>query len=233
MKRLALASAASFIALGFAQAVDLPSRRNAPSPPPPPPAFLFEGFYAGAQIGALGTGDRSERFFAPTDARLAVTTTHGGSVIGGVHAGYDWHEGPIVFGLLGDVSGARAVSSGVDVFGIDIKNTVDVQGSLRGRVGYAFDRLLLYATGGLNVAHVTHDQRSLLFSERTDLVVAEPTVGVGAEYAFDDRWRGHVELRNSDLETRKEASLVLPGTLTRHKAGEGEVSLGVSYRFGQ
>lgn len=52
------------------------------------------------------------------------------------------------------------MSSGLNAFGANVKTIVGVQGSLRGRVGYAFDHLLLYATGGLNVANVEHEYRS-------------------------------------------------------------------------
>lgn len=95
-------------------------------------------------------------------------------------AGYDWHVGPVVFGLRGDVLGAQAVNAGMEPFGLGVTNRVDVQGSARGRVGFAFDRLLIFASGGLNVAHVEHDYRSAFGSLRKNHITLGPTVGVGA-----------------------------------------------------
>lgn len=233
MKRLAFIIATSFAALSGARAADLPSVQRAPSFTPPS-TFLFEGFYVGAQIGALGFADRSNIILAPTNGVLARGTSHGGSFVGGAHAGYDWHIDSLVFGLRADVSGAHAVNAGILPFGIGVRNAVDVNGSLRGRVGYAFDRLLVYASGGLNVAHVEHEYRSPFAFVRKDHIVAAPMVGVGAEYAFDDHWRGNVEFSVSDLRTGKEVSNPFnPALQTRHDAATGAVTLGVSYRFGK
>ena len=232
MKRFAIL-VASLASLNAAQAADLPPR-SAPSPAVvPPPALLFQGFYVGAQVGALGFGDRTHDYYSPNNASLARVTARSGSVIGGVHAGYDWRVGPLVLGVVGDVSGARAVSNAFDPFGVAIRNELGVQGSVRGRVGYAFDRLLIYATGGLDVADVRHDYRTLFASRSRHNLVAEPTVGVGAEYAFTDRWSGRLEYRLSSVSTQREASPVLPATLVRHDSGAGTITAGVSYHFGQ
>jgi outer membrane immunogenic protein len=231
MKRL-LVPAALLSSLHAAQAADLPTRG---SPPPvfiTPPALLFQGFYVGAQAGALGFGDRTQEFSASNNASLARTTARSGSFIGGVHAGYDWRVGLLVLGLVGDVSGARAVNNAYDPFRVAIHNELGVQGSLRGRVGYAFNRLFIYATGGLNVADVRHDYRSALVSGLRHSVVGEPTVGVGAEYALTDRWSGRVEYRLSGVGTPRETSPILPSTIVRHDAGAGAITAGVSYHFG-
>jgi len=233
MKRTQLVVQTYLALIGAAQGADLSSRHAAP-PLPPPPVFLFEGFYAGAQVGAQGFADRSNTIFAPTNTVLARRTASGGSVIGGLHAGYDWHGGPFVFGLRGDVSGAHVVNAGVDFPGVGVVNRLDAQGSLRGRVGYAFGRFLVFASGGLNVAHVEHNYRSVFASVSKDHIVAAPTVGLGAEYAIDDHWRAHVEYRVSGLSTGKEISNPFnPLMQTRHDACSGAATVGVSYRFGR
>lgn len=190
--------------IGSTHAADLPPRYTTPAPSPP--AFLFQGAYVGAQVGALGFADRSNAIFTPTDSVIARHTSHGGSFTGGVLAGYDWHVGPVVFGLRGDVLGAHAANAGIEPFGLGVTNRVDVQGSARGRIGFALDRLLIFASGGLNVANAEHEYRSAFGSLRKNHITVGPTVGVGAEYAFDDRWRAHVEYRISDFGTRKEVS---------------------------
>ncbi|OAI24861.1 hypothetical protein A1351_02420 [Methylosinus sp. R-45379] len=223
--------AAALLSFSTARAADLGARRSAPPALAPPPAFLYSGFYVGAQAGWLGYADRAH-VFAPNDVSLARVTARGGGFVGGVHAGYDWRVGPLVLGLVGDVSGARAVGNAFEPFGVAIRDQLGAQGSLRARVGYAFDRLLIYATGGLNVADARHDYRAPWASDSRHFLVAAPTVGVGVEYAFTDRWSGRLEYRVSGVGAPRETSRILPSTLVRHEAGAGAATVGVSYRFG-
>jgi outer membrane immunogenic protein len=231
MKRL-IPFAVLLAGAGAAHAADLRPRAAA-APPLPPPAPLFSGFYVGAHAGALGFVDRAYAIHAPTGSVLAHRTAHGGSVVGGVHAGYDWRVGPLVLGLVGDASGARAVNGAIDPFGVAIRNEVDAQGSLRGRVGYSFDRLLIYATGGLQLANVRHDYANAFGSQTRHHLTGQPTVGVGAEYAFSDRWSGRIEYRVGSVGTRREDIAVAPGLAARHGAGTGALTVGLSYRFGE
>jgi outer membrane immunogenic protein len=233
MKRFVMSSLAFVFAASAAQGADLPARYKGP-PVPPAQAFAFEGFYVGGQAGFAGTGDRLREIYVPSNVTFATRTLEGGSFIGGAHAGYDWHSGPIVFGLVGDVDGARAVSSATTFYGLNVRNAVGVQGSLRGRLGYAFDHLLVYGTGGLFVGSVGRDYGfGLGYYAHTHRIVVSPTVGVGAEYAFDDHWRANVEYRASGIaRSREYAPIALPVAKLRHDAAEGELKLGVSYRFG-
>ena len=65
-------------------------------------------------------------------------------------------------------------------------NTLDFFGTVRGRLGYAFDRTLVYATGGF--AYATGDQGSRVafqnFNGRRDDFLTGYTVGGGIEYAL-------------------------------------------------
>jgi outer membrane immunogenic protein len=233
MKRSRLVVQTYLALISSAHAADLLPRRAAPAALAPPPVYLFQGAYVGAEVGALGFADRSNSVYSPTNSVLARRTAHGGSFTGGVFAGYDWHVGPVVFGFRGDALGAYAVNAAIDPFGFGVTNRVNAQGSVRGRVGFALDRLLIFASGGLNVANVEHEYRLVFGSIRKNHIVVGPTVGVGAEYAFDDRWRAHAEYRISDLGTRKEVSNPFnPLAQTRHDAGTGAITAGVSYRFG-
>jgi len=236
MKTSLLARLALLAPLSTAHAADLPLRKGPPDLPPPAPQSSFEGLYAGGQIGALGFGDRAQSIFVPGNAALTHTTSHAASLTGGVHAGYDWRYGPIVFGLIADVSGAHAASNNVDAFfGYAVHNSLDVHASLRGRVGYAFfDRALLYATGGLDVAHLRHDYTAPFGTQTTHVVAATPTVGVGVEYAIDPHWRARLEYRFSGALTPKEAeNFPRPGLATRNAFGDAALTAGVSYNFGK
>ncbi len=232
MKITLLAGAASLLCVGAASAADLPARA---APFIAPPAFLFEGFYAGAQIGGAGFGDRAQSQFAPNNAVLNQSTSHGASLIGGVHAGYDWHAGPLVFGLVGDISGARAATNNADAFfGYGVRNTIDAQGSFRGRVGYAYERALFYVTGGLNVAHQQRNYQAPLGSQSYQFAVIDPTVGAGVDYALDPHWRVGLEYKSFGGAARAEAvNFAQPALQTRHQFGEGAATANVSYSFGK
>ena len=166
---------------------------------------------------------------------LNQNTRHGGSLIGGVHAGYDWRYGPLVVGLLGDISGASATNNNADAFfGYGVKNTLDVQGSFRVRVGFNYERVLFYVTGGLNVAHLRRDYQALLGSQNYQLIFINPTLGAGVEYALDSHWRVGLEYRVSGGASRAEAvNFAQPALQTRHRFGEGAATATLSYGFGK
>ena len=115
---------------------------------PPPvaipavPLFTWTGLYLGGQIGyAWGTDTLTVFPFG-----FGTNFTPNG-VVGGAHIGYNLQLNQFVAGLEGDVEGTgidRSFSPG----GVLYNTSIPVQGSIRGRLGVAFDRVLLYATGG-------------------------------------------------------------------------------------
>ncbi|MBY6240897.1 outer membrane protein [Methylosinus sp. Sm6] len=233
MKTWTIACCSALLSVGTATAADLPARKAEPAFAPPP-ALLFEGFYVGAHAGYAGFGDRAQTVLAANNAVLSSKTGSGGSFIGGVHAGYDWRYGPLVYGVVGDISGARARAYTVDpIFGYGVQNTIDAQGSIRGRLGWNYERALLYVTGGMELAHIERSYQAPLGSTTTNWWSVTPTVGAGVEYALDTRWSAHIETRWFGGRTRAEAeNLARPALATRHAQGEGSLTAGVSYHFG-
>lgn len=125
-----------------ATAADLGGYQPRYQPRPQPPvehrAPIWAGFYMGANIG-YGTGD----VWATGD----TGRIHSTGVVGGMHAGYNWQVGSFVFGAEGDfgLSGMRGRAAiGDDVFDAHTRH----MGSIRGRMGFAFDKALLYGTAG-------------------------------------------------------------------------------------
>jgi outer membrane immunogenic protein len=83
---------------------------------------------------------------------------------------------------------------------------IPVQGSVRGRLGYAFDRILVYVTGGAEFADVqnTFSSRGIIgaFPGGTDSfssVRTGWTLGGGVEYAIADNWSLRAEYRYTDF----------------------------------
>ena len=147
---------------GTAFGADLPSRK---SPAPPPSSFLsgqkvanWSGFYAGALAGA-GVGNVTDASVSPiTNADLSPITgkLRRSGAMGGVQVGYGVMTGPFHIGVEADMAltslGGEQSASGVynnAPASARLKAKTDMLGSLRGRVGYVFDDVLIYGTGGM------------------------------------------------------------------------------------
>ena len=149
--------------------------------------FNWTGFYAGIHGGYAWASSNG--------INLA------GGFVGG-QIGYNWQAmgSPWVFGIELDSSWADIGRSGVVATGagvISISSRAHYMGTLRPRIGYAWDRTMLYATGGLawinNTATVNATVgpfAAALSSNRTHLGA---TIGGGVEHAFAPNLTGKVE----------------------------------------
>jgi outer membrane immunogenic protein len=155
MKKLLLSSAALVALCTSSFAADLPRRVMAPAPAPVQtftavPMFTWTGFYAGLHAGyAWGPVDARAPSVAPA---LIGSYSESVDVDGGffgAQAGYNVQFGNIVAGIEGDLSWADINGEGSSLGGGSRANfDIDWQGSIRGRIGVAFDRVLVYGTGG-------------------------------------------------------------------------------------
>ena len=73
-------------------------------------------------------------------AELNNNTNYNGG-FGGGQVGYNIQRGNLVFGVETDIQGSSITASGAH-------STLDYFGTVRARAGYAFDRALVYGTGG-------------------------------------------------------------------------------------
>ena len=87
---------------------------------------------------------------------------------GGGQAGYNFRTGNIVLGVEGDVTYTDIDFTGhfdrifvfpccTDVVASTVHQSLNSLSTVRGRLGYAFDNVLLYATGGLAVGQVEYE----------------------------------------------------------------------------
>lgn len=114
---------------------------SAPAPASRPDIWtgLYAGIHGGGGIGSLGSS-----LLADGD----VSTS--GGLLGG-HIGYNIQMGAFVAGL--EVDGGWAGISGDQTFtAAALSSNIGWLSSTRGRVGYAWDNWLVYATGGLALA---------------------------------------------------------------------------------
>lgn len=123
------------------RALDGSTRGGMSRPTYAPPAPIWAGFYAGAH-GGYGWGSVDAK-----DVDLGSVRTNGG--IAGLHVGYNWQKGDIVAGLEGDLSAGWVDGHRIFASGLDMTGKADWTSSVRGRFGYSFSNVLVYATGGV------------------------------------------------------------------------------------
>lgn len=167
--------------IGNALAADLP--RQAPvykAPAYMAPVFNWTGAYIGLNAGG-GWGKSEYGSFDKYDVS--------GGLIGAT-LGYNWQFGTWVLGVEGDIDWTNIKGTGAFS---ETKN--EFLSTVRGRVGYSFDRWMPYVTGGLAVGNIkAHDAA---FSK--DETKAGWTVGTGVEFAFAPQWTAKVEYLYVDL----------------------------------
>ena len=102
---------------------------------------------------------------------------------------------------------------------------------MRGRVGYAWDRVLVYGTAGGAFANVQAAAGFLPFSNSTQVGW---TAGAGVEYAFAPNWTAKVEYLFVDLGNAS-CGPASCGTLTGNTTvtlNENVIRGGVNFKFG-
>ena len=107
-----------------------------------------------------------------------------------MQAGYNWQSGPLVFGVEGDLQ-----ATGADDTFAPWKFSNPWFGTVRGRVGYAFNNILFYGTGGLAFGELRGETFGLSESHTN----AGWTAGVGAEFGFAQNWSAKIEYLYVDL----------------------------------
>ena len=162
--------------------------------------------------------------FAPGTIPLAGTlrsSAASAAFAGGGQVGRDWQFGSTVFGLEGDVQGLASSSQNFSFAGpaspfgnlgvsaISGSGSIqrNVQGSIRSRLGYAWDRFLLYGSAGIAlgdlqtratynyafalspplvpIAGISNPANTTASFSQTKLI-GGPTLGAGLEYAVND-----------------------------------------------
>ncbi len=147
-----------------------------------PAVFTWSGPYIGLHTG-YGWGDG--------DAIVGGSDSFDGWRFGGF-VGYNWQfSNGFVAGLEGDVNydwNENSYAGGVDI-------GTGFSGSVRGRVGYAMDRALIFAAGGWTATNASIDGGG--FDD--DDTLHGWTLGAGLDYAFTDNVFGRIEYRYNDF----------------------------------
>ena len=215
MRKILFAQAAvlAVTLAGPAFAADLPLKSAVPYVPP---RFSWTGCYLGGHIGGgRATKDMTDPVFLVQENLIAPGTTTGvntattsptGVVIGG-EIGCDYQfASNVVIGIEGTASGSTMkgtklislVDSPPDV--ALVQANTDFLVSVTGRIGYAFDNVLLYGRGGFAMAGDKYNvSGGSVAGNGTpfDFLGVENRIGWvaggGVDWAFSRNWSMNVE----------------------------------------
>lgn len=265
---LAAVSAVALLASAPAMAADLPVM-EAPAVVAVP-SFSWTGAYVGVTAGYVWDNDhkvRTRGTDAATRANVAnrlrppsIGIDGDGFLVGGT-VGYNVQldGSPLVFGIEADLSYTdiddRSTFNTPPLVGAGnirstFKQELDYLGTVRGRVGYAFDRVLVFGTGGLAFGKVKTSARffnntaaaanpgALAFTDSESKTEYGYAVGGGVEYAVTDNItiKGeylYYDLGTTTLDVRRTA--VAPAGQAGYKSKfdtDGHIArVGLNYKF--
>jgi outer membrane immunogenic protein len=191
MKRFLLASTAMLALsglIGSAHAADLPRQMVTKAPTYVAPYYNWTGFY----IGVNGGGGWGTSAWDTTGSFDVSGAMAGGTV------GYNWQFGTWVVGLEGDIdwTNIKGSTASAGCFSGNCSSENTWLGTARGRLGYAFDRVMPYVTGGAAFGDVQANQPGFTGMTNTQLGW---TVGAGVEFAIANNWTAKVEYLHYDL----------------------------------
>jgi outer membrane immunogenic protein len=227
MKNYIIASALLVAGITGAKAADVVVQE-------PVAAYNWSGVYVGANIGWSGLkSDWHDIDDDWTGGKFKAGSD--GVLLGGV-LGYNVQlTNNVVLGIEGDLAYTANKRSfdAPDSGRVELVNKMDMFGTVRGRVGYAFDRFMPYVTGGLAVAHFKHQ-----WTEDNDPTDSWPnfggtkagwTVGAGFEYAFADNWTAKAEYLHAGF--GNVTSMNENGYRMKVDRAVNTVRFGINYKF--
>jgi len=163
----------------------------------PYPGAVWTGFYAGVNAGYASSAESDQ-----LACNLTCSGNTGGGTFGGVsptggfagvQLGYNWQGfgfSPLLLGIETDIQAPSVIGKGEDAAGDAFTSRLQMFGTVRGRIGYAFDRALVYFTGGFAYGTVYSEANIQPGIPGPDFVTNPNATGYvlggGLEYKF---WR--------------------------------------------
>lgn len=205
-------------------------------------AYNWTGFYVGGN-GGYGWVNGTASI---TIGGLAINSTGNlNGFLAGGQAGFNWQLGGLVLGLEGDYqwSDQKSVTTSSCGAGCSLSETTKIGsfGTARLRIGGAFDRILIYATGGAAWTSASDTLTATVGGVSADILSLSGnqwgwTVGGGLEFGIWDNWSAKVEYLYIQT-TNLTGSAVVPflggATITETASFKDSiVRLGINYRFG-
>jgi outer membrane immunogenic protein len=234
-------------ASGAAVAADLPVKAP-PAMAPVAAAYNWTGCYIGVEGGGnWGRGQHVQN--EPGTAAFGLAQTGGidlnGAMAGGtVGCNYQF-GGNWVIGAEADWSWTNKSGSAASIPPFTAGETFGISeswfGTARGRLGFTWDRVLIYGTGGAAFTKQNISACDLVAGcVNASSNITGWTAGGGIEYAFLNNWSVKVEYLHADFGTQSYGRLTTPGVFANGSTffAARNVSLtddivraGLNYRF--
>ncbi|MDC7789558.1 porin family protein [Rhodoplanes sp. TEM] len=248
MKTILLGTVAALAIAGTASAADLRMPVKAP-PPVVAPVFSWTGCYIGGFVGGAWSAD-DPTVYDRDGYNVGETWSYkaDSSFIGGGTLGCNWQPvgSPFVLGLEGEVGYLSLEGSGYSPFGLEVISSTKVgdwYGMITGRLGYSWDRAMIYVKGGAAFVDVEHSIVDAVLPATVAASVSDTkvtwTVGGGIEWAFDMNWSIKAEYMYIGLNGSETscgvATVTAPvGTFCWDHDYDGihTAKIGLNYRFG-
>jgi outer membrane immunogenic protein len=192
------------------------------------PVFTWTGFYVGVNAGYGWNTHSNDTVFVPGVGFVSNGGSNGGFV-GGGQVGYNYQMGMFVLGAETDIQYADLGHNNNN--GLIRDDNGNWFGTARVRAGVAFDRALIYATGGFAYGdigrHGAYYDPVLGYSGGSSTNTGW-TVGGGVEYAFTNNLTAKVEGLYVNLDSGHNDVLGFGNT---HTGEFGVVRAGLNYKF--
>ena len=225
MKRVVLAGLSALAVMsmiGAAGAADLPRRMPTKAPIYVPPYYNWTGLY----VGINGGGGFGHTEWSNVLGSASANTS--GGLVGGT-IGYNYQSGPWVLGVEGDGdwSGIQGTTNTAICASTSCETRNEWLATARGRLGYAFNRVMPYITAGGAFGDVKMTPAGLGSETETR---AGWTAGGGVEFAINGPWTAKVEYLYADL-GKANCSAATCGNSTDVSFNANVVRAGINYRF--
>jgi outer membrane immunogenic protein len=222
MRKFAVALlATSALMITSASAADLPIYPSSGVLPGMPSlysrAHVWTGIYVGVNAGgAFGTFSANASS-GPFTADLGSVSASG--FIGGGQVGAQIQYQHFVYGVEGDFQASSQDHSDIfNVLGtpVTLSESMPWFATVRGRLGYAVDNLLLYGTGGLAIVDGKVSVSALGLTASTEKSHIGWTAGGGVEWAFAPHWAAKAEylyIDSGNIEIANAAGITVNGRI--------------------
>ena len=228
-----------------ASAADLAAAPYMKAPAIVDPAYNWSGFYVGIEGG--GVWGRSQHYYndpaGPALIGLPVTSgiNADGGLVGGTF-GYNYQAGNVVVGFETDVSwmNNKGTAGYIAPFA-PLTNTAQASQdwlyTARGRLGFAWNRWMIFGTGGVAFTDEGMQLCNVAFGcGSQSKTVTGWTAGIGVEYAFASNWSAKLEYLHNDFGSQYFARTLDSGGGEFHAHNvtltNDIVRAGVNYKFG-
>ena len=243
MKKIILTTVLAGLGHTAALAADLGARTYTKAPAMMAAVSNWTGFYIGGDAGYAFDGSSSG---LTTNIAGLLPLSYEAKLkggFGGGFVGYNYQKQQFVVGIEGDWQGASVrgtsapgfvTNSGGKVFGPFVETSkVRDFGSLRGRLGVTFDRLMVFGTAGWALGNfsTTYSANGSPFLTSDHRTTDGWSAGAGLEFAFANNFLGRVEYRHTDLGKAAFSSPTINQIEQGNSVKFDDIRLGLAYKF--